>query len=109
MNAPEHKVVTLRPASEPRGVGARLPFVDGVEKVTGTARYTADLPAGGALFGKLLRSPYAHAELLEVDISQALALPGVRAVITGDECDMPYGVIPIAQNEFPLARGRGKG
>ena len=45
MNAPEHKVVTLKPASEPRGVGARLPFVDGVEKVTGTARYTADLPA----------------------------------------------------------------
>ena len=49
----------------------------------------------------LLRSPYAHAELLEVDISEALKLPGVRAVITGDDCDMPYGVIPIAQNEFP--------
>ncbi len=41
MNAPEHKVVTLKPASEPRGVGARLPFVDGVEKVTGTARCSA--------------------------------------------------------------------
>ena len=106
MNAPERKVVTLKPAGAPRGVGARLPFVDGVEKVTGTARYTADLPAGGALVGKILRSPYAHAELLDVDISAALALPGVRAVITGDECDMPYGVIPIAQNEFPLARGR---
>ena len=106
MNAPDRKVVTLKPATEPRGVGARLPFVDGVEKVTGTARYTADLPADGALFGKILRSPYAHAELLEVDISEARALPGVRAVITGDECDMPYGVIPIAQNEFPLARGR---
>ena len=106
MNAPDRKVVTLKPASEPRGVGARLPFVDGVEKVTGTARYTADLPADGALFGKILRSPYAHAELLEVDISAAQALPGVRAVITGDECDMPYGVIPIAQNEFPLARGK---
>ena len=56
--------------------------------------------------GKILRSPYAHADLLEVDISEALALPGVRAVITGDECDIPYGVIPIAQNEFPLARER---
>ena len=106
MNAPERKVVTLAPAGLPHGVGARLPFVDGIEKVTGTARYTADLPAGGALFGKILRSPYAHADLLEVDVSAALALPGVRAVITGDECDMPYGVIPIAQNEFPLARGR---
>ncbi|MDE3244980.1 MAG: 4-hydroxybenzoyl-CoA reductase subunit alpha [Acidobacteriota bacterium] len=92
--------------SAPRGVGARLPFVDGIEKVTGSARYTADLPAAGALVGMILRSPYAHAELLDVDISEALKLPGVRAVVTGEDCDLPYGVIPIAQNEFPLARGR---
>ncbi len=89
-----------------RGVGARLPFVDGIEKVTGAARYTADLPAEGALVGMILRSPYAHAELLEVDTTEALKLPGVRAVITGADCDLPYGVIPIAQNEFPLARDR---
>jgi 4-hydroxybenzoyl-CoA reductase subunit alpha len=89
-----------------QGVGASMPFVDGIEKVTGAARYTADLPAAGALVGKILRSPYAHAELLDVDISEALKLPGVRAVITGADCDLPYGVIPIAQNEFPLARDR---
>jgi 4-hydroxybenzoyl-CoA reductase subunit alpha len=106
MNAPERQVTKIAANAEPHGVGARRPLVDGVEKVTGTARYTADLPADNALVGLMLRSPYAHAELLEVDISEALALPGVRAVITGDECDMPYGVIPIAQNEFPLARDR---
>ncbi|HJW71382.1 MAG TPA: 4-hydroxybenzoyl-CoA reductase subunit alpha [Geothrix sp.] len=89
-----------------QGVGTSMPFVDGIEKVTGAARYTADLPAAGALVGKILRSPYAHAELLEVDASEALKLPGVRAVITGADCDLPYGVIPIAQNEFPLARDR---
>ncbi|KAI5912456.1 hypothetical protein PA01_18905 [Azoarcus sp. PA01] len=44
--------------------------------------------------------------MLEVDISEALKLPGVRGIVTGDDCDTPYGVIPIAQNEFPLARGR---
>ena len=88
------------------GVGARLPFVDGIEKVTGAARFTADLPAAGALVGMILRSPYAHAELLDVDITEALKMPGVRAVITGADCDLPYGVIPIAQNEFPLARDR---
>jgi 4-hydroxybenzoyl-CoA reductase subunit alpha len=38
--------------------------------------------------------------------ARPLALPGVRCVITGAECDMPYGVIPIAQNEYPLARER---
>lgn len=107
MNAPDHDLRKLQKVkTAPHGVGARMPFVDGVDKVTGTARYTADLPADGALVGKILRSPYAHAELLEVDISEAQKLPGVRAVITGDACDMPYGVIPIAQNEFPLARGR---
>jgi len=104
MNAPDRAVTDAATRSAPHGVGERLPLVDGVEKVTGTARYTADLPADGALVGMILRSPYAHAELLEVDISEARALPGVRAVITGDACDMPYGVIPIAQNEFPLAR-----
>jgi 4-hydroxybenzoyl-CoA reductase subunit alpha len=106
MNAPERNATLSAMAKQPHGVGARLPFVDGVEKVTGGARYTADLPAPNALVGMILRSTYAHAELLEVDISQALKTPGVRAVITGDACDMPYGVIPIAQNEFPLARGK---
>ncbi|KON82426.2 4-hydroxybenzoyl-CoA reductase subunit alpha [Azoarcus sp. PA01] len=107
MNAPDRELRKLGAANgAPRGVGARLPLIDGIEKVTGTARYTADLPAQGALVGKILRSPYAHAELLEVDISEALKLPGVRGIVTGDDCDTPYGVIPIAQNEFPLARGR---
>ncbi|MBK7812824.1 MAG: 4-hydroxybenzoyl-CoA reductase subunit alpha [Rhodocyclaceae bacterium] len=106
MNAPDRELQRMRVPDEHRGVGARLPFVDGVEKVTGTARYTADLPAANALVGMILRSPYAHAELLEVDVTEALSLPGVRAVVTGDECDMSYGVIPIAQNEFPLARGK---
>ena len=55
MNAPDRKV-KLTPANRvenmsDRGVGARMPLVDGIEKVTGTARYTADLPANGALVG----------------------------------------------------------
>jgi 4-hydroxybenzoyl-CoA reductase subunit alpha len=87
-------------------VGIRQPLIDGVEKVTGRARYTADLPAAGALVGAILRSPLAHATIRGVDASAALAMPGVRAVVTGADCDIAYGVIPIAQNEFPLARER---
>ena len=87
-------------------VGVRQPLVDGVEKVTGRARYTADIAASDALVGAILRSPLAHGRILRVDTSRARALPGVHAVITGDDCDVPYGVIPIAQNEFPLARER---
>ena len=89
-----------------KSVGVRQPLVDGVEKVTGAARYTADLAPRGALVGAILRSPVAHARIRGIDTSRARAMPGVRAVVTGDDCAIPYGVIPIAQNEFPLARDR---
>jgi len=85
-------------------IGVRQPLIDGVEKVTGQARYTADLPAPGALCGAILRSPVAHGEIRRIGTARARALPGVRAVITGADCDVAYGVIPVAQNEFPLAR-----
>ncbi len=87
-------------------VGVRTPLIDGVEKVTGRAAYTADLPAPGALVGRVLRSPLPHARILSVDVSAALALDGVAAVCTGEDCAVPFGVLPIAENEFPLARGK---
>ena len=87
-------------------IGVRTPLVDGVEKVTGRARYTADLPLGPVLTGAIGRSPLAHARIVAIDTAAALALPGVRAVITGDDFQAPYGVIPISQNEWPLARGK---
>ena len=87
-------------------IGGYVPMVDGPEKVSGAAKFTADLPSKNALAGRILRSPYAHAELLEVDVTAARALPGVRAIVTGDDCDKTFGVLPIAMNEFPLARDR---
>ena len=89
-----------------KGAGQRIPLVDGIEKVTGRARYTADLFAPEALAGRIYRSPYAHAEILMLDISEALKLPGVIAIVTGEDCAHPYGVLPISENEFPMARGR---
>src|SRR3974377_1710414 len=85
-------------------VGVRTPLIDGIEKVTGKAKYTADLPAPGALSGRLLRSPLAHARIVSIDTSEAEALEGVVAVCTGADCGVPFGVLPIAENEFPLAR-----
>lgn len=93
-------------ASPPRTVGHPTPLVDGVDKVTGRARYTADLPHADALVGMILRSTVAHGTIVGIDVSAARALPGVRAVVTGDDFAAPYGVIPIAQNEWPLARER---
>ena len=55
---------------------------DGLDKVTGRARYGADVHLPGMLVGKVLRSPYAHAKILSVDTSKAEALPGVKAIVT---------------------------
>ena len=68
-------------------VGTRPPRHDGVDKVTGNARYSADVYLPGLLHGAILRSPHAHARIKSIDVSQAKALSGVKAVITG--ADMP--------------------
>ncbi|UCH17752.1 MAG: 4-hydroxybenzoyl-CoA reductase subunit alpha [Burkholderiales bacterium] len=95
------------PAAPPtHSVGVPWPLVDGVEKVSGRARYTADLPAPGALVGRIGRSTVAHGVIRHIDTKRARGLPGVHAVITGGDFAAPYGVLPIAQNEWPLARDR---
>ena len=83
-----------------------VPLIDGIDKVTGKARYTADLDHADALVGRIFRSPFSHADIVRLDVSKARALDGVVAVVTGDDCAHPYGVLPIAMNEYPLARGR---
>jgi CO/xanthine dehydrogenase Mo-binding subunit len=65
-----------------RYVGQSIARVDGVEKVTGKAKFTGDLVIPGILHGKILRSPYAHARIKSIDASRAEALPGVAAVLT---------------------------
>src|SRR6266850_4821832 len=87
-------------------IGAYVPMIDGPEKVSGRAKYTADLIAPGMLAGRIYRSPYSHAEILSVDVSEALKLPGVKAIVTGADCDKTFGVLPIARSEHPLARGK---
>src|SRR5262249_52385388 len=82
------------------------PMVDGPEKVSGRARYTADFVMPGTLAGRIFRSPYAHGEILDVDVTEAARLPGVKAIVTGAECDKTFGVLPIARTEHVLARGK---
>ncbi len=84
----------------------RVPLIDGLDKVTGRARYTADLDRAGALVGRIFRSPVSHGRIVRLDMSKARAMEGVVAVVTGDDCPHPYGVLPIAMNEYPLARGK---
>jgi len=95
-----------RVAAPVHSIGQPQPFVDGPEKVTGRARYAADLVSPQALVGRVLRSPVSHAKITSLDVLAVRHLPGVVAVLTGDDCDETYGILPIAQNEYPMARGR---
>ena len=63
-------------------VGTRPIRPDGVDKVTGRATFGADFAMPGMLFGKVKRSPHAHARIVSIDAKKALALPGVKAVVT---------------------------
>src|SRR5881396_635808 len=73
-------VVAVAPAFEV--VGKPIPRVEGLDKVTGRAQYTADVVLPGTLWAKNVRSPYPHALIGSIDASRALRLPGVRAVLT---------------------------
>ena len=68
-----------------RVVGTRAPRLDGLEKVTGAARFGADIHITGMLHGKMLTSPHAHARILSIDTRDAEATPGVKAVITAKD------------------------
>ncbi|MDG2050765.1 MAG: xanthine dehydrogenase family protein molybdopterin-binding subunit [Myxococcota bacterium] len=66
-------------------VGTRPVRPDGVEKVTGRARYGADFARPDMLWGHVLRSPHAHARIRRIDVRRALELDGVKAIVTGDD------------------------
>lgn len=85
-------------------VGKRAPMLDAYEKVTGQARFTDDLSLPGMLYGKILRSPYAHANVLRVDLTRAEKVPGVKGAISGAHIPKKkYGIVPMARDEYALA------
>jgi CO/xanthine dehydrogenase Mo-binding subunit len=73
-------------ASSKQVVGNPTPRVEGELKVSGEAKYAVDVTLPGMLWGKLLRSPIASGRIKRIDASKALALPGVHAVVTGEDC-----------------------
>ena len=100
MNAPEK----IRLAESSSLFGKRLPRVDAREKVTGDARYAADFSFPGMLWVKILRSPHAHARIISIDASAALALKGVKGVLTGKDFNgWTWGWMPKTREEAPLA------
>jgi 4-hydroxybenzoyl-CoA reductase subunit alpha len=88
-------------------IGQPLPKIDAWAKVTGDTKYADDLVLPRMAFAKLLRSSHAHALITRIDTTRARQLPGVYAVITGD--DLPpvkFGILPVSQDEEALCRAK---
>jgi CO/xanthine dehydrogenase Mo-binding subunit len=82
-------------------IGTRPIRHDGVDKVTGRAKYGADYSFPNMLHGKVLRSPHAHARIKSINVEKALAYPGVKAVITGKELpDLPNRMEALGEIPF---------
>ena len=77
-------------------VGHAHPRIDALERVTGKATYTNDIQLPGMLYARILRSPHPHARIRRIDVSKALALPGVKTVLTHENCQVVWGAGGIA-------------
>jgi len=90
----------------PNVIGKPLRRVDGRAKVTGLTRFADDLSLPGMLHMKLLRATVPHARIVAVDGARALAHPGVKLVLTGRDFPVPFGILPVSQDEHALCTDR---
>src|ERR1700738_683180 len=83
-------------------VGKPFRKVDARAKCTGQTKFADDIFLPRMLSCKILRSHEPHALIKSIDVSKALALPGVIAIITGKDLPIPYGILPVSQDEHAL-------
>jgi 4-hydroxybenzoyl-CoA reductase subunit alpha len=83
-------------------IGEPLAKVDAAAKVSGQTVFADDVVLPRMAFAKLLRSPHPHARILSVDASRAAAMPGVFATLVGSELPIPFGILPVSQDEHAL-------
>jgi len=102
VNAPEKPLEKQRFDT----IGKPRRRVDGRAKATGQLRFADDLVLPRMLHCKLLRSPHPHAVIESIEVSRAEQHPGVHLVLTGAQFPIPYGIMPVAQDEHALARDR---
>ena len=85
-----------------RVIGKSLRKIDAVAKVTGVTKFADDLMFPRMLYCKLLRSTEPHAKIVRIDASAAARLDGVIAVLTGKDLPIPFGILPVSQDEHAL-------
>lgn len=110
INGEEQKEIEFQPQKSAMNlsvVGKRLPKIDAPDKATGKALYTDDITLNNMLYGKLLLSPVPHALIKSISTKRALELPGVKAIMTGDDVpDVKWGTSPPRYDENILAKGK---
>ena len=84
-------------------VGKPLVKVDAAAKVSGQTLFADDIVLPRMAFARMLRSPHPHARIRSVDVSRAAAHPGVLATLVGAELPIPFGILPVSQDEHALA------
>ncbi len=89
-----------------RVIGKPFRKVDAMSKVTGVTKFADDMMLPRMLHTKLLRSSVPHARIVKIDTSKAKALRGVKVVLTGEDFPIPYGILPVSQDEHALAVGK---
>src|ERR1039458_8339468 len=99
---PKIKSETVEPAPI-KTVGVGRPYIEANKKVNGSAEYADDIRIKNALHSKFLRSIYPHAHIESIDITEAEKLPGVRAIATGKDLPIKFGVLPISNDETAMA------
>jgi 4-hydroxybenzoyl-CoA reductase subunit alpha len=88
--------------TRPGVIGFPRRRVDGRAKATGQTKYADDLVLPRMVFAKLLRSPHAHARIRSIDTTRVKAHPGVLLVLVGTDLPIPYGILPVSQDEHAL-------
>src|SRR5438552_5547924 len=92
-----------KPTDALRVVGKAHRKVDATAKVAGVTKFADDLFLPRMLYAKLLRSPHPHARIVRIDTTKAAGLQGVKAVLTGADLPIPFGILPVSQDEHALA------
>src|SRR4051812_17711155 len=87
-------------------IGTARRKVDAVAKVTGATKFADDIVLPRMLFAKILRSPHPHANIISIDTTRAAESLGVKAVLTGKDLPVPFGILPVSQDEHALCPER---
>src|SRR5579863_3113954 len=90
------------PEREPNIIGKPFRRVDGRAKVTGATRYADDLSFPRMAFLRLVRSTVPHARIAGIDLGAAERVPGVLGFLTGSDMPVPFGILPVSQDEHAL-------